>query len=206
MLFTTRLRRWIFGRRARIAQALKRRRSRLVLRRFEDLEERQLLSTMFWDSTSGGNWSDYSKWVNLSNPLDRHVPEASDDAIIGANNVSISYGSLFGSIKSLQMSGAGSSLIVSGGSLSISSTSSLAGSLVMTGGELTGNGDLTILGQTTWSGGTMSGAGVTRTEGGLSMLGSTYFGSLSLYLDQRTLENHGQAQIQQGIYLSLIHI
>ncbi len=52
--------------------------------RLEILEDRTLLASMFWASSSGGSWDVASNWTNADDPNDHHVPTLGDTAVIEA--------------------------------------------------------------------------------------------------------------------------
>ena len=115
----------------------------------EFLEERRLLATVYWTSSSSGDWNTAGDWSTGK------VPGSGDDVVInpvsGATpTVTISSGNQ--SVHSIMGS---DPLAIAGGSLTVAATSAISGGLSMTGGSLVANGSklsLTISGATTVSG------------------------------------------------------
>ena len=123
----------------------------------ERLEARLLLSGItpngVW--TGGGNGSSWSDPLNWSNNV---LPGPNDDVVINAaGGATVVHDSTIDTVHSLSAS---TPLLLSGGELQLSSTSSVS-VLTQSGGTLDGSGDLTITSNLTWSGGTESGTGQT---------------------------------------------
>ncbi len=115
----------------------------------EPLEERRLLATVNWISTSSGNWDVATNWNT------GQVPGPSDDAVIdvaGATPTVTIDATTQASVNSLQAS---DPLVITGGSLSVAANSTIGGGLAMTAGaSLTALGSsvsLTVNGTTTVS-------------------------------------------------------
>jgi len=160
--------------------------------RCEVMEDRTLLATMLWATDASGDWDVASNWVNAANPSDQHVPTSSDDAQVNFSGITVTHStSASDTVNSLTSQ---ASFNLSGGSLSVVTTSVISGSFAMSGGTLTGSGNLTVTGPTTWTGGTMSGSGVTDAQGGLT-IGSTESGSYTENLSGRTLDNDATATL-----------
>ena len=162
-------------------------RARLHIPGVELLEQRTLLSTINWINPSSGDWENPANW-------DLHrLPTSADDVVINMSGVTVTHSTLNDAINSLSSQDA---LVLSGGMLSIASTSSIDNNLTISGGTLTGAGDLTVTGLTTWTGGTMSGTGTTLASGGLTM-GDAGAAS-QMFLDGRTLKNAGAATLSEN--------
>ena len=65
------------------------RRRRLTWVAFEPLEQRALLSTYDWISSSSGDWNDYSNWIDEVTRTNG-VPGSSDSAIIEESGINVS--------------------------------------------------------------------------------------------------------------------
>jgi hypothetical protein len=141
-------------------------------------------NTVFWINTSGGDWSTATNWSTGK------VPGATDDVVIDEpGNVTITHSGGTDSIHSLQSEDA---LVLSGGSLSLATASTLDSAFTFSNGTVSGAGDLTVNGQLTWSGGTMTGTGHTIANGGLALSNTGDFFSPTT-LDGRQLDNAGSA-------------
>ncbi|MGO9922159.1 MAG: beta strand repeat-containing protein, partial [Isosphaeraceae bacterium] len=115
----------------------------------ELLEERQLLATVQWISTTGGNWDDAANWST------GQVPGTGDDVVIdvsGATPTITIDSTTQASVNSVECS---DPLAIAGGSLSVAASSTISGGLAMTvGGSLTASGSgvtLSVTGTTTAS-------------------------------------------------------
>ena len=142
-------------------------------------------AAVYWTADSDGLWHVASNWD--SNPA---LPGPADDVTIDRSSVTITVTHSTGtdSINSLNCQ---EGFVLSGGTLSVASDSSLSGSTtVSSSGILTGSGLVTFNGPATWSGGTMSGAGVKRVAAGKT-LAINAGGNGHLYLDGTTLQNQG---------------
>jgi hypothetical protein len=92
----------------------------------EAVEARCLLATVAWDLSGDGNWNNAANWVvEGTNPPVHRVPTATDDAVIpGYSSVAVTVTvSSAASVHSLNVSnsGGGSTLNITGGSLTIGS-------------------------------------------------------------------------------------
>jgi hypothetical protein len=143
----------------------------------EVLEDRVVLSQVFWTNPAGGDWSVASNWST------GQLPGAGDDVVINTPGITITHSGGTDSVNSITSQ---DPIVLSGGTLSVAGNSTLS-SLTMTGGTLTGAGTVTVTGQTTWTGGTMSGSGTTVAQGGMALSGGS--------LDGRTLNNYGAAAL-----------
>ncbi len=137
-----------------------------------------------WVNSTSGAWETAANWSTGA------VPGAQDSVLI-ANAVTVTLSSGANLVASLSTSG-NSSLVIAGGSLSITNSSNLGGSLSITGGslavnasitantlsqsggELNGSGTLTASGQSTFSGGLESGTGTTIALGGAAFTTSSF--------------------------------
>ena len=120
---------------------------KLALAFLEPLESRTLLSSVNWTGAADGkSWAVAGNWSNDA------VPTTSDDVTISlSGNPTIQISSGTQSVHSLTSSDL---LSISGGSLSVATSSTLSGGLTMTGGSLiaTGTGvTLSVAGTTTVS-------------------------------------------------------
>src|SRR5262245_9718337 len=120
--------------------------------RVEHLEERLNPAVISWDVDADGFWDEASNWSTDT------VPGPDDDVVIdragGEYVVTIRSGDQ--SVKSLQSV---DSVVLTAGSLSLSSASRFDGPLTLSGGTLSGAGDITIAGSLTWTAGHMIGSG-----------------------------------------------
>ena len=168
-----------------ISPGHRRRRSLFV----EGLENRLLLATVNWKSTSSGNWGDAANWST-----GQVLGASSDDVVIDVNGAS-SHGhdrprTTQAAVNSIACS---DPLAISGGSLSVSANSAISGGLAMTAGaSLTASGSaisLTVTGTTTVSGSSLyAQAGATL---GLSEL-TTYDNSIA---GETFLESSGAGSV-----------
>ena len=107
---------------------------------------------VLWIGGDGG-WQDVANWS--SNP---DLPGPLDDVIIARPiNVIVTHPTGDHTINSLVSCEA---LVISGGSLSFTSTSKITGSATLSNGSIGGGGEVTFY-NLTWTGGTMSGSGTT---------------------------------------------
>lgn len=144
----------------------------------------------------------------LSGPSDSPTitlgQKSGDDATLimsggTVNGVNAGIGAVSGTTGHLKITGAGSTLTISGmttigssGTLTVDAGASatLSGGLTLTG-TLTGDGDVTLGGVSSWTKGTMSGTGKTTIASGSTLnLGNAILGD-SIYLTNRTLDNGG---------------
>ena len=128
---------------------------------FDRLEDRAVPATLTWINPLGGDWDTPANWSG------GHLPGSSDTAVINLPGITITHaGTTADSIQSLISN---NPVILSAGSLSISSDSSIANSLTVAGGSLAESGKLTV-NSLLWSGGTLSGAGsMTVGAGGINI-------------------------------------
>jgi hypothetical protein len=97
--------------------------------RLESLEGRNLLSTVTWINPNGGDWSDGSSWSTGS------VPGANDDVVIDMPVTVTHSAAQTDTVHSLTES-SGSTLELSGGTLSFATTFTINGTLLLDGGTL----------------------------------------------------------------------
>ncbi len=104
-----------------------------------------------WVGGTSGDWDTASNWnINA-------VPDSTDEVTIGSGDTVTLSSGYDDSVFSLDCSG---TLVISSGSLSLGSTSSIT-NLTLSGGTLKGDGDVTFSGTVDWTSGTMSGSGLT---------------------------------------------
>ena len=161
-------------------------------RGFEALEDRRMLAAVSWvgGAAAGPYWDVAANWSNDA------VPTAADDVTINSGTpttVTIQSGDVE-SVDSLTTA-AGYTIAMTGGSLTIGSTSItsvLAGNFNLSGGTLGGAGNVTFDGTANWSGGTIAGSGTTDIAAGgtLNISGTVYL--------QGVLENDGTANWTAG--------
>ena len=166
-----------------ISPGHRRRRSLFV----EGLENRLLLATVNWKSTSSGNWGDAANWST------GQVPGPSDDVVIDVNGASPTVTIDSTTQAAVNSIASSDPLAISGGSLSVSANSTISGGLAMTAGaSLTASGSaisLTVTGTTTVSGSSLyAQAGATL---GLSEL-TTYDNSIA---GETFLESSGAGSV-----------
>lgn len=122
-----------------------------------------------WNSATGGNWGDATKWTPSG------VPAATDDAVItlaGTYTVTLNVNS---QVASLTLGGSSGTqtLSMSANTLTLdgASTVNSFGALTQNGGTIAGAGNLTISGPFTWGGGAQTGTGTTTVNGTLTITG-----------------------------------
>jgi hypothetical protein len=158
------------------------------------LEDRTLLATMLWNNAGGGDWDVASNWVNSVNPSDQHVPTSSDDAQINLSGVTVRHASPTSDTVSSVTTTSGTSLVLSNGSLALSTTSSIAGSLTLQGATLITVGTLTVSGSMTWNGDTIEGFGALGIASGAT-LAISFSATTTGTLDGVVLKNAGVATL-----------
>jgi hypothetical protein len=156
--------------------------------RLEALEDRTLPSTVNWIG-GPGDWSNPNNWQDATT-LGHHVPTAVDDAMIDVPGVTVTHSTGTDTVHSLVSQGP---FVVSGGSLALTSTSTLNGTFTFSDGILSGLGNLTVNGALTWTGGTMRGPGRTLANGGLALSNPGGFVVPSTTLDGRAFDNAAAA-------------
>jgi hypothetical protein len=191
------------GRSARLASRSRSRRIRPLL---EGLEDRVTPSSVIWTGAGDGiNWSDPHNW-----DVGR-LPGSADDVTINSFPDIIVHGSGTDTIHSLQSE---DPIVLSGGSLTLATNSTIDDELLITGGTLTNSGALTVsvLGQTggtltgsgsvtienrwDWTNGTESGTGHTILLGNANLSSGGFFNSPQLI--GRTVDNDGTATLEFG--------
>jgi hypothetical protein len=125
------------------------------------------------------NWSDGANWSSHA------VPGPADDVQINSA-VTVNHPSGTDSVHSLT-SVAGSTLNVTGGSLTLGAASILNGAFNLTFATLQGSGALSVNGLFTWCGGALQGGGPVTVNGGMTINGD----SVSETLTGRTLITAG---------------
>ncbi|MGA2255464.1 MAG: phosphatidylinositol-specific phospholipase C domain-containing protein, partial [Thermoguttaceae bacterium] len=189
---------WLFrSLRARRRQAASPRRAgerRLKSRTFESLEQRRLLAAVSWVGGASGLWDKAANWST------GQVPGVGDDVDIGSGSmVTIQLGDAE-SIDSLSTD-EGSTLVMSGGSLTVNSTSItsvLAGNFNLSGGTLEGASNLAFWATVSWTGGTMDTTGTTAIVSG-GTLNISSRNNLSL---GGTLTNNGTLSLGASLTVS----
>jgi RHS repeat-associated protein len=123
-----------------------------------------------WNNPAGGDWDTASNWRGGV------LPGANDDAVINvAASVTITHSqSVTDTIKSLTISNAGDSFVLSGGTLSIATTLSSVAPFTLAG---TSAGQATLAGATIQAGTTISG----QNQNSAVLDGVTLGGTLNLY-------------------------
>ena len=139
--------------RSRSAFRPSRPRRRGSIPRIEPLENRQLLSTVDWNSNTSGSWDVATNWSPET------VPGPGDDVVIDIPGVTVTIGSKVESVESIM---ADDPLDISGGGLTVTGDSTISGGLTMSGGTLTASGSgvsLTATGTTTVPGASLYAVG-----------------------------------------------
>ncbi len=145
--------------------------------RIERMETRLQMSAVAWTGAGGdNNWDDALNWNTGT------LPGPSDDVTINISANVMHSAAVADSINSLTST---QPLTLSGGMLSIATTSSTSGPLVVDGGSLAGTGDITVSGLLTLTAGTISGSGTVHADGGI-VINPT---GAAFGLDGRTLTN-----------------
>jgi RHS repeat-associated protein len=187
--------------RKRLAPALRagRRRDRLhqgspTGRWLEALEPRLLMATVTWAVDADGFWDVASNWSN------NEVPGLDDDVVIdragGPFTITVRSGAQ--SINSLQSA---ERLSITGGSLTLASTSTISSDFSLSAGTLTSNGALTLSGETTWTSGTIGGSGSVINTGAFALAsGNVHVLAADMTNTEPALFAHraGAWQIEQG--------
>jgi hypothetical protein len=153
----------------------------------ETLEDRRLPATVTWTNPAGGDWDRANNWLDDQGV--NRKPGPNDQAIIdipGQNGFTVTHSS--SAAESAYSLTSQDALVLSGGSLSVSTDSAINNALALSGATLTGSGNLTVTGLFSWTAGTLAGpVGSSLTAQG----GMTLGGSMSL--DGRTLNNAATA-------------
>jgi hypothetical protein len=162
-MFAASLRSWVQRTFAISKQARRSGRGRPRFRpRLDALEERLAPAVVVWDGGplgTGTSWNDPANWVG------ERLPEAGDDAEIGAafNGITIT-STADVSINSVTSAAA---LRIMAGTFTVAATATITNMLTLADGTFTGAGDLTVSGLE-WSGGTMAGTGRTVLAAGVT--------------------------------------
>jgi RHS repeat-associated protein len=174
-----------------------RRKSPLLRRRaleLERLEDRTLLSTVTWGLAGSGYWDVAANWQGGK------APGSGDNVVIStalAATITIKSGDNV-SITSLSTD-ADDTLAITGGTLTLASTSPLSGPLAMTGGTLTASGAAAVVTASGMT--TVSGASLFATGGGsLSLPGLTSYTSSTI----TTLQADGAGSVLDLSFLTAI--
>jgi hypothetical protein len=155
--------------------------------RLEGLEGRVVPATVSWSNPAGGAWNTAANWST------GHLPGAADDVVIDVPGpVTITHATGTDAVHSLTTGGT-DTLVVSGGTLSIASTSPLNGPLTLSGGTISGKGELDLNAPFSWTGGTISGTGSVEVNADL-VLSSTGGKTLT----GRTLDDNGGTAAWSG--------
>ncbi|MGO9921995.1 MAG: carboxypeptidase regulatory-like domain-containing protein [Isosphaeraceae bacterium] len=153
----------------------------------EALEERLLLATVNWISSTSGNWDVGSNWST------GQVPGPGDDVVISVpgDNPTITLNSGNQTIHSLQCT---DTLAITGGSLGLVANSEIDGALTLgSGGEIVTDNVLTLTGSDSWTGGTISGDIVSLTSTATLAMSDATATTLSA-----TLNNAGGISVTGG--------
>jgi autotransporter-associated beta strand protein len=152
-------------------------RSKSCRPRLEWMESRTLLSAVTWTGGAGdNNWDTPANWSTDS------VPGSGDDVTIDIAANIVHSDDVTDSINSLTST---EPLTISGGTLSIASTSTIGGTLTIDGGTLTGAGEVNVSGLVTLTSGTLSGSSTLNANGGMSINPTTS----QFNLDGRSVNN-----------------
>jgi predicted outer membrane repeat protein len=157
------------------------------------------LSAVIWTGAAGdNNWDNPNNWVNaLGLP---GVPGVGDDAFIGSGYTTVVHS---GSNDGVNKLASESPITISGGTLSVTGSSTIDNNLTLTGGALAGTGDVTVNGVFTWDyGTTVGGTGSLTANGGMSIVSNP---SSPITLDGRTLVNTGSATWTGGGTINVIN-
>ncbi len=149
-----------------------------------------------WSVDADGQWTTPSNWS--TNALPTSTDDVTLDRPLGSYTITLSSGAQ--SINSLTSH---ENLSLTGGTLSLSSPSTVTGSFSLTGGTLTGPGSLTLAGPATFSSGALTGSGP---------LSLTNTASLTLLTDPsqpfaigasstRNIDNAGSINLSTGGHL-----
>jgi hypothetical protein len=135
----------------------------------ETLEDRTVLSPVYWTNSAGGDWDTPGNW---STGL---VPGVGDDAVINLGGITITHSVASSDTANSLTIGTGldDTLAISTGSLALASDSALNdNTLTLSGGTLSSAGNLTVSGPFTWTGGTLTGTGSMTASGTTTISGS----------------------------------
>jgi hypothetical protein len=173
-------------RRSRYHNKSSKRRQQVLRPRIEALEQRTVLSTVFWSNAAGGVWETPGNWST------GYRPGPADDVVINNLNsgATITHQSDSTVIHSLTTNLANpATFAFSGGSLTVLATSVLDShtTLNLTGGAIGGPGEIDLNGLLTWSNGEFFGSGVTNARGGIQS------SSGKDEMDGHVLNNYGPA-------------
>jgi hypothetical protein len=145
------------------------------------LEDRRLLSSVFWSNSHGGDWDNPINWSTDK------VPGASDDVTINVPGITVTHA--LGNQDAVHSLTSQDALNISSGSLSIGAASTISKTLSLSGATLSLAGNLTVSGLFTWGASAINGTGsVTMTTGGVAITGDTHE---QVILDRVTLDNTG---------------
>jgi hypothetical protein len=147
------------------------------------LEDRRLLSSVFWSNSSGGDWDNPINWSTGK------VPGASDDVTINVPGITVTHA--LGNQDAVHSLTSQAALDISSGSLSIGTASTINNTLNLSGETTTLSlaGNLSVSGLLTWSASVINGTGTTMTaSGGMAISGNTLE---QVLLDHVTLDNAG---------------
>jgi len=161
----------------------------------EQLEDRSLLTLVFWDAGGDGvNWTDPLNWSVDS------LPGSNDDVQIDvAGTPTIQIGSGAQSIASLFSN---ENTELSRGTLSLTQASEIHADLTLSGGILDGSGDVTVTSSLNWAAGQMRGTGKTIIPVG-STLTVLERGTLGL---ERRLDFGGEKTFTGRLYSEVLSV
>src|SRR5262249_35343144 len=145
--------------------------------RIDELESRILPSTYTWNNSNGGDWDTVSNWT-VNGAVATQLPGAGDDVVINALNPGSTVTHSTAAPDVVNSLSSQPSIVLSAGSSTIGSTSTIHNDLTLSNATLTGAGNLTVGGEFTWSGGTLggNGGGSLTAAGGMAITGGTLDG------------------------------
>ncbi len=134
--------RLLASRRANARAALRRNR-RVERPNLEAVEARRLLSIVYWNNTSDGNWSNAANWtVSGSNPVVHRLPGPTDDVQIETeHDITVTISSGADSVRSLS---AWDNLVMTGGSLTVGTNSSVNSLTIAAGASFNVDANATL--------------------------------------------------------------
>ncbi len=140
--------RQFFGKQS-VAHPRRQPRRRVLPPGFDYLESRQLLTTIYWNSSTSGDWNTAADWSP------QQVPNSSDNVVIDEAGATPTITISSGESESVLSIMASDPLSITEGSLTVAATSTIGDGLSMTNGSLAAKGkgaSFTVTGTTTVSG------------------------------------------------------
>jgi hypothetical protein len=126
---------------------------------------------VMWVGGASGFWDVAANWFDATSNTS-HVPTASDNVTIDSTGLAITVRTGTPHVHGLEVA-AGSTLEITGGTLSLDEESMIDGNLVVSGGKLVLGADLHVGGDTLWTGGVINVKGNTWENEGTLTIGST---------------------------------